>query len=313
MRDRLFRTVVSVLVVVGAVMAVRWAIRAAMSRAYRAERDVRAAEVPVAPAPRVWSLAKIVPAELHVNIAGLAIRRRAERLHAPYALAVDMAEEKARSAGWERLDDENALTVKNLSGMERVYKTPEGSIVLREVRAIMGDDSLMEDFTIPAEMIPVHGDAMTPDVLARRSAQKVKAQMPGVLRDVVVGSPLMTELIERGGGAALIVHCVADMSAANAAREIETAARRAGWMETAFDPDASGFPGPAASASGAPRPAAPADVPRRATLVKSSWTKKNLTFHFEVVPRLDGSGCDVDYRFTDDESFIQKKGHQDED
>ena len=313
MRDRIFRTVVSVLVVVGAVMAVRWAIRAAMSRAYRAERDVRAAEVPVAPAPRVWSLAKIVPAELHVNIAGLAIRRRAERLHAPYSLAVDMAEEKARSAGWERLDDENALTVKNLSGMERVYKTPEGSIVLREVRAIMGDDSLMEDFTIPAEMIPVHGDAMTPDVLARRSAQKVKAQMPGVLRDVVVGSPLMTELIERGGGAALIVHCVADMSAANAAREIETAARRAGWMETAFDPDASGFPGPAASASGAPRPAAPADAPRRATLVKSSWTKKNLTFHFEVVPRLDGSGCDVDYRFTDDESFIQKKGHQDED
>ena len=126
MRKKLMRTVFSVLVVVGAVLAVRWTIRAAMTRAYRAERDVGAAEPPVVPAPRVWSLAKIMPEELRVNIAGLAIRRRAERLHMPYGLAVDLAEDKAKSAGWERLDDENALTIKNLSGMERVYKTPEG-------------------------------------------------------------------------------------------------------------------------------------------------------------------------------------------
>ena len=62
MRKKLMRTVFSVLVVVGAVLAVRWTIRAAMTRAYRAERDVGAAEMPVVPAPRVWSLAKIVPA-----------------------------------------------------------------------------------------------------------------------------------------------------------------------------------------------------------------------------------------------------------
>ena len=77
-----------------------------MARAYRAEREVGAAEIPIVPAQRVWSLAKIVPAELRVNIAGLAIRRRAERLHMPYALAVDLAEDKAKSAGWERLDDD---------------------------------------------------------------------------------------------------------------------------------------------------------------------------------------------------------------
>ena len=289
MRERLVRTVLSVLAVVGAVFAVRWTIRAAMSRAYRAERDVSAAEMPLVPAPRVWSLAGMVPKELHVNIAGLAIRRRAERLHMPYSLAVDLAEEKAKSAGWERLDDENALTIKNLSGMERVYKTPEGSIVLREVRAIRGDDSLMEDFTIPAELVPEESEQTTPDALARRSAQQVKSMMPGVVRDVVVGSPLMTELIERGGGAAFIVHCVAETAAAETARAIGAAARKAGWVETKFDPAAG-----------------------TAALHAASWTKKNLTLHFETVPRLKGGGCDVDYRFTDDEAYILKKGQANE-
>ena len=299
MREKLVRTVLSVLVVVGAVLAVRWTIRTAMARAYRAERDVGAVEMPVVPAARVWSLAEIVPKELHVNIAGLAIRRSAERLRMPYALAADLAEDRARSAGWERLDDANALTIKHLSGMERVYKTPEGSIVLREVRAIMGDDSLMEDFVIPAELIPTEGDAMTPDVLARRSARRVKELLPGAVRDVVIGSPLMTELIERGGGAALIVHCVAEMSAADAGRAIEAAARKSGWTETPFDPAVAG--GPRARA---------ADAQRRVPPVKSSWTKQNLTFHFETVSRPDGAGCDVDYRFTDDEAYTLKKGKE---
>ena len=306
MRKKLIRTVFSVLVVVGVVLVVRWTIRAAMTRAYRAERDVGAAEMPVVPAPRAWSLAKIVPEELRVNIAGLVIRRRAERLHMPYGLAADLAEDKARSAGWERLDDENALTIKNLSGMERVYKTPEGSIVLREVRAIMGDDSLMEDFVIPAEMIPTEGDAMTPDVLARRSARRVKELMPGVVRDVVIGSPLMTELIERGGGAALIVHCVAEQGAKEAAGAIKAAARKAGWAETPFDPAVAGGPRSRAAEKAA-------DAQERVPPVKSSWTKKNLMFHFEVVSRPDGIGCDVDYRFTDDEAYILAKGNENED
>ena len=65
MREKLVRTVLSVLVVVGAVLAARWTIRTAMARAYRAERDVGAVEMPVAPAPRVWSLAGIVPKQVY--------------------------------------------------------------------------------------------------------------------------------------------------------------------------------------------------------------------------------------------------------
>ena len=231
MREKLARTVLSLLAVLAAVFAFRWTVRTALTRVYRAESTVRPLEVAVEPAVKVHDLARIVPKELEVNIAGLSVRRRAERMHMPYSLAVDVAEQKAESAGWERLDDENALEIKNLSGMERVYRTPEGSIVLREVRPIVGDDSLMEDFVIPAEMIPAQGDAMTPDVLARRSARRVKELLPGVVRDVVIGSPLMTELIERGGGAALIVHCVAELGAKEAAGAIKAAARKAGWAQ----------------------------------------------------------------------------------
>lgn len=292
MREKLSRTALSLLVVVAAVVAFRWTVRTAMSRAYRAERNVRPMEVAVAPAEKVHDLARLVPAELHVNIAGFAIRRRAERLHMPYSLAVDVAAERAAGAGWERLDDENSVTLQNISGMERVYRTPEGAIVLREVRAVVGDDSLMEDFTIPAELIPHEGEMTTPDLLARRSARHVRDKMPAVLRDVVVGSPLMTELIERGGGAAFIVHCVAETSAKAAVKVIGEKARKAGWTETPF----------AALSGGAP----PADAP------KSAWTKQNLTMHFEAVPRSGGFECDVNYRFSDDEAYDLKKGKQDE-
>ena len=290
LRQKLARTALSVAILVLAVLAARWTVRAAMSRAYRASRDVGAPEMPVVQAPMSCSLSAIVPAELRVNLAGLVVRRRAERLGMPYSLAVDVAEEKAESAGWERLDDENALTIKNLSGMERVYKTPEGSIVLREVRAIMGNDSLMEDFVIPAEMIPAPDEQTTPDVLARRSAAHVKELMPPVVRDVVVGSPLFTELVERGGGAALIVHCVAETSAADATCSIATAAMKSGWAKAQ---------NPLAGLKGAPAAA-------------ESWTKGNLTFYFEAVPRPAGGGCDVNYRFTDDEVYIPTKGKANE-
>ena len=292
MRERIVRTALSLLAVVAAVLAFRWTVRTAMSRAYRAERDVRSMEVAVTPAEKVHDLARLVPAELHVNIAGFAIRRSSERLHMPYSLAVDVAAERAAGAGWERLDDENAVTLQNISGMERVYRTPEGAVVLREVRAVVGDDSLMEDFTIPAELIPYEGEMTTPDMLARRSARHVREKMPAVLRDVVVGSPLLTELIGRGAGAAFIVHCVAETSAAAAAKEVGDRARKAGWTETPF----ARLPGDMSQAG----------VP------KSCWTKQNLTMYFETVQRSGGFECDIDYRFSDDEAYNLEKGNQDE-
>ncbi len=280
MKDRVIRTVLSVAIVVASVLAVRWTIRTAMTRAYKAERDVGEAEMPVVPARRYYSLAAITPKELHVNLAGLAVNRRAERLNLPYSLAVEVADEKATSAGWERMDNPNALTFKNLSGMERMYKTPTGAFVLREIRPVKDNDSIMDDIVLPAEMIPESTEQTTPDALARRSAQRVKDLMPSVIRDVVIGSPLLTELIERGGGAAFIVHCVVDMPVDGALDAIAKAAERAGWEKNRF------------AQGGA---------------FAFNHVKRNLTFYHEAIPRSNG-GCDVNYRFTDDEVYISTKG-----
>ena len=283
MRKKLERTAFTIAVTLAAVFAVRWTIRAAVTRAYRAERDVRPVRMPLVPALRVHSLAALVPKALHVNIAGLAVSRRAERLGMPYSLAVDLAEDKATASGWERIDDENALTIRNLSGMERVYRTPEGAIVLRELRAIHGNDTLMEDFEVPAQLVPAPDEQTTPDTLARRSAQRVKELMPAVIRGVVAGSPMMTELIERGGGAAFLVHCVADAPAGDVREWIAKAALAAGWR-----------PWDNGEGQGV------------------HYTLANLTMYHEVVERPNGNGCDVNYRFTDDEVYIPTKGKTDE-
>ena len=39
----------------------------------------------------------------------------------------------------------------------------------------------------------------------------------------------------------------------------------------------------------------------------ASWAKDNLTMHFEALPRMGDGGCDINYRFTDDEVYIQNE------
>ena len=72
------------------------------------------------------------------------------------------------------------------------------------------------------------------------------------------------------------MHCVADMPGDGALRAIAKAAERSGWEKNRF-----------------------AQNGRFAF----NHVKRNLTFYHEVIPRSSG-GCDVNYRFTDDEVYI---------
>ena len=76
MREKLARTVLSLLAVLAAVFAFRWTVRTALTRAYRAESTVRPLEVAVEPADKVHDLAALVPKELEVNIAGLSVNHK---------------------------------------------------------------------------------------------------------------------------------------------------------------------------------------------------------------------------------------------
>ena len=276
MRKKIGRTALALAVTVCAVLLMRWTIGAAVTHVVQGTSDGGVPTASLVPAPREYDLAKLIPEELRTNVAGLAVRRRRERLHMAYSLAVKVMEERANAAGWERLDDENALTIGNLSGMSRTYRTPTGAIIQRELRPIKGDDVLFEDFEIPVDLIPAPSEQTTPDELARRAAALVKDLMPCVVREVMVGSPMLTLLIERGAGAAFIVRSVANEGAAEVERRIKDAARSAHW-----------------------RPAE-----------GGGFVKSNLTFNFEAVPRETG-GCDVNYRFSDDEVCIPASGGED--
>lgn len=269
MRRKIERTAAALAVTVGAVLLMRWTIGAAVTRVVHGSSEAGEPMAALMAAPREHDLAALVPAELRINVAGLAVRRHRERLNMDYSLAVKVMEDRAAAAGWERLDDKNALTIGNLSGMSRTYRTPTGSIVQRELRPIKGSDSLYEDFVIPAEMIPAPNEQTTPDELSLRAAGRIKEQIPRIVCDVIVGAPMLTLLIERGAGAAFIVRTAANESADEVKRKIEGAAGASGWRRI----EGGGF------------------------------VRSNLSFSFEALPRESG-GSDVNYRFSDDEVCI---------
>ena len=102
----------------------------------------------------------------------------------------------------------------------------------------------------------------------------------------------------------MIVHCLADMPVRVAEEAVKKAAINTGWTRTPFTDVPGGSRSATAAIYGERNPAANAP--------KESWSKANLTFCYEVVARAHGTGCDVNYRFTDDEVYIPTKGKANE-
>lgn len=274
------RALCATLAAVGAVLAFRWVVQAAAMHSARAEQAIDESSAQYVEPSAAYSLSEMVPAELEANIVGLALRKRSVRMGMAYSLAVEVLAERARAAGWERVDDEDALTVKALSGAESVYRTPSGAVVHRRITALRGGDSLCTELEIPIDLIPGATETTTPDELASRGGAQVRSLMPGKIGGVIVGSPMFTELLKRGRGAALIVHSVVSLPPSAVERQVAEKARASGWAKAAG--------------------------------VERTWLLDNLVFTYTTSMRRDGTMCDVDYRFSDDESGLYTKGKQDE-
>lgn len=274
------RAICATAAAVGGVLVFRWAVQAAALHSAQSERSVSASASEFKEPSLVCTLSAMIPADLEMNVAGLALKKRSVRMGMAYSLAVEVAAERAKAAGWERVDDEDALTFKILSGAEAVYRTPSGSVVHRKLTPLVGDDSLCTDLEIPVELIPAATETTTPDELASRGGAQVLSKMPAPISGVIVGSPLFTELVKRGRGAAFIVHSVVALPPSAIDRQIAERARSSGWAKTAGS--------------------------------ERVWMLDNLVFTYNSTMRSDGTLCDVDYRFSDDESGLYTKGKQDE-
>ena len=79
---------------------------------------------------------------------------------------------------------------------------------------------------------------------------------------------------------ALIVHSVVSLPPSAVERQVAEKARASGWAKAAG--------------------------------VERTWLLDNLVFTYTTSMRRDGTMCDVDYRFSDDESGLYTKGKQDE-
>ena len=264
----------------GIVLAFKWVVQAAVFHSAQTEHAVAVAAAQCDELSMAHSLATMIPDELETNIAGLALRKRTVRMGMAYSLAVDVAAERAKAAGWERVDDEDTLALRVLSGAESVYRTPSGAVVHRKITPLMGSDSLCTDLEIPVDLIPSPTETTTPDELARRGGAHVVSLMPKQIGRVIVGSPFFTELVKRGRGAAFIVHSIASMPPSAVDRQIADGARASGW--------------------------------EKASGVERTWLLDNLVFRYTSSLRPDGTVCDIDYRFSDDESGLYTKGTQDE-
>ena len=274
------RAICATVAAVMAVLVFKWVVQAAALHSAQAERTVPLQAVPIEERPMVMSLAAMIPEDLETNLAGLSLKKRRVRMGMAYSLAVDVAEERAKAAGWERVDDVNSLAFKVLSGSESMYRTPSGSMVYRKITPLVGADSLCTDIEIPVEQVTGATETTTPDELANRSGLQVISKMPAQIGGVIVGSPLFTELIRRGRGAALIAHSVVALPPSAVDHQIAERARASGWT--------------------------------KAVGVERAWILDNLVFRYSVSLRPDGTLCDVDYRFSDDESGFYTKGKHDE-
>lgn len=274
------RAICATAAAVGVVLAFKWVVQAAVFHTAQTEHAVAVTATQYDELPMAHSLTTMIPTELEANIAGLALRKRSIRMGMAYSLAVDVAEERAKAAGWERVDDADSLALSVLSGAKSVYRTPSGAVVHRKITPLVGSDALCTDLEIPVDLIPSPTETTTPDELARRGGAHVVSLMPSQIGRVIVGSPFFTELVKRGRGAAFIVHSITAMTPSAVDHQIAESARAAGW--------------------------------EKASGVEGTWLLDNLVFKYMASLRSDGTVCDIDYRFSDDESGLYMKGKQDE-
>ena len=164
---------------------------------------------------------------------------------------------------------------KYISNRTTVAPAPTASILVAKMEILEGSEigeEMIDSAEIPFDSLSNMHIALPP---------KGDPSYGKAFSDVVVGYPLMINLVERGEGAALLVFTVAETSDVATALAIADGARRSGWTDT--------------------RPAGARQMP---DAFPPHYSRQNLSLDFKITPREDGAGCNVSYRFTDDEVLV---------
>ena len=270
-------TAAALAAVCGAAVAMRWGVRAAVaSSGFVGGSDASApAEPDYADAPREHDLAALVPEDLRVNAGGIAVRRDVRILRMPFEQAVEIGAAEAEAAGWEPFALPLTTRFANEIRGGEVYIRPDRTIVCRSFAALRDGTTRREDFELPlGDLAEIQRD-LTLDEIAARRGDLVAQQMPAILRDVIPGRLLYTQLTPHRAGAGFLVLALSTFDPGAVRLDAAKRLRAHGWTR-----DEANAPG--------------------------VWRRGNLTAVYDIGDRGDGLGTFAIVRFADDDVIIKQ-------
>lgn len=273
---KIVKTAAALAVTVGVVLLMR-AGAGKIAAAGDVDSSFRQAEAPLEPAEKIYDLGLDVPADLSLNVCGMDVRVRRERLPMPVELAEQVTRERALAAGWESLDEPLASVTAFAHPGETLWRRPDGAVVARRLTPLMGDMTELAEYDVPLEQLPKTMPQSAEDALfsaAAASGHLLRARLPGYVTEVVGGGIYSTQKVERNGSCSLYVYSVSSGIEASERTAFASRASNAGWR---IEPRQEGMA-----------------------------TKANLNVQLTVRPFGANGTLMTVYRFADDENYIQK-------
>jgi hypothetical protein len=265
----------------GAVVAMRWGVRAvvASSGLVAGSSAAPEAEPGYEPAPRQYSLAALVPADLRVNAGGIAVTRDVQILRMPCEQALEVSAAEAEAAGWEPFALPLTMEFANELQGGAVYLRPDRTIVCRSHVALKDGTTRREDMLLPlGDLAEIQRDLTLDEIVALRG-DLIGRRLPSVLRDVIPGRLFYTQFTPHANGAGFLVIALSSFAEGMVRREAVQKLRASGWTR-----DEQNAPG--------------------------VWRRGNLTALYDVRDRGDGLGTFVTVRFADDDVIMKRKENE---
>jgi len=274
---RMVTTAAAVAAGVGLVLALQTGIRTLMRDGVTGSMRMGTPENVARPVAKTYDLGLVVPPKLRFAVGGLESRRESVLLPMPQAQAECESAAQAKAAGWrpydplERFPDcpkEYAADVRKVLKKSGLMQTPDGALVLRTFKSEAGG-TRRDEISIDVNPVSEMKDVQDLGEVIARTGGWVEREVPALLRPLVAGGVLYSQLIERGGGCSYIVLMLRRGKPARVRADQDWALTAAGWI--------------------------------RQRRLDGAWVKGNLMAAFSYDDRAEAGGTLVSLRVSDDE------------
>lgn len=241
---RLLMCVIAVTLALGGVMVMRIVAQYVAGTVTPATQAQVAARVETgANAPRVYVLADMIPPEWWYSVVGRPCRRKETSHMMPIRALRSEKEAEALARGWEPLSSDDPTAAKFLRARRGTYyKTKDGRFVTRQFWSENRECSHMVEIELPdVESLSVDMRRYGPEPelaeFAGLGLVRFRQEMPPLLRDTVIGTPVFTALQRRENNGGVFYVTAIEMKPLVLVEKLAlAAAERAGWTRLGLPP-----------------------------------------------------------------------------